>query len=61
MIPIIFGISGTKLTQEELDLFKVHQVAGFILFSRNVESRGQVIELTNMLKGLYSEREVPVF
>jgi len=61
MIPIIFGISGTKLTQEELDLFKVHQVAGFILFSRNVESRGQVIELTNMLKGLYSEREVPIF
>ena len=61
MIPIIFGISGTKLTQDELDLFSVHQVAGFILFSRNVESKGQVIELTHTLKGLYPEREVPIF
>jgi len=60
-VPVIFGISGTKLLQEEIDLFSEHQVTGFILFSRNVESKKQIVELTTALKGLYPEREIPIF
>ena len=44
MIPKIFAI--TRLCQQELDLFSVHQVAGFILFS----PKKQIGELTTTLK-----------
>ncbi len=59
--PIIFGISSTILSEEEAQLFKKNAVIGFILFSRNIESHAQVIELTNSLKNLYPGREVPIF
>ena len=61
MIPIIFGISGTKLTQEEMNLFAQYQVAGFILFSRNIESKAQLIELTSTLKNLYPDTNTTIF
>lgn len=60
-VPIIFGISSTKLLQEEIDLFSEHKAAGFILFSRNVESKKQILELTTALKELYPERKIPIF
>ena len=60
-VPIIFGIAGTKLLQEEIDLFNFYKAAGFILFSRNVESKKQIVELTTALKGLYPERKIPIF
>ena len=61
MIPIIFGIIGKKSAQEEIDLFTVPEAAGFTLFSRYVESKKQILELTAGFKGLYTEREVPIF
>ena len=60
-VPISFGISSTKLTKEEIDLFSEHKAAGFILFSRNIESKKQLLELTSVLKGLYPERKIPIF
>lgn len=59
--PIIFGISSTVLSEEEAQFFKENPVVGFILFSRNIESRNQVIELTSSLKNLYPKRDVPIF
>lgn len=60
-LPIIFGTSSTRLLQEEIDLFSTHKAAGFILFSRNIESKHQVFELTQELRGLYPDRRIPIF
>ena len=59
--PLILGISGTSLIQDEIDLFNSYQASGFILFSRNIESRDQVTKLTHSLKQLYPDRDVPIF
>jgi len=60
MKPIIFGISGKKLTDQEAAFFTANPVLGFILFARNIESQEQVIALNKSLKALYPEREVPI-
>ncbi|MCP5369426.1 MAG: glycoside hydrolase family 3 protein [Rickettsiaceae bacterium] len=57
----IFGISGTILTEEEIALFIKHPPVGFILFSRNIESKQQILNLTSTLKNLFSDREVLIF
>lgn len=59
--PLIFGISSTSLSPEEIELFSKNQVVGFILFSRNIESKEQLLNLTASLKNLYPERDVPIF
>jgi len=59
--PVIFGISGTKLTDEEINLFKENEAIGFILFSRNIETKQQVKNLTYELKALYPNKETPIF
>ncbi len=60
VLPIIIGIKSTKLSEDEIKLFKTHPVYGFILFARNLENldREQVIELNNSLKGLYPDRDL---
>lgn len=57
----IFGISGTVLTSEEIALFTKFPPLGFILFSRNVESREQIIDLTKSLRDLFPNKIVPIF
>ncbi|MDP4708664.1 MAG: ATP-dependent protease [Rickettsiaceae bacterium] len=59
--PIIFSLASTSLSEEETLLFKANEAVGFILFSRNIESRPQLIELTKSLKNLYPNRKVPIF
>ena len=59
--PLIFGISGTSLTEDETKLFQENKVFGFILFSRNIDAKSQVINLTKSLKNLYPDRKVPIF
>ncbi len=61
MKPFILGISGLKLTQEEIELFRTNPVAGFILFGRNIESKLQLKELTSSLKSIYLDRSVPIY
>jgi beta-glucosidase-like glycosyl hydrolase len=58
---IIFGLAGTKLQSEEKEFFLKAKPLGFILFSRNVESREQLIALSNSLKGLFPERKTFIF
>lgn len=57
MIPVIFGISGAELSQEEINFFKNNEPYGFILFKRNCESADQIKALTKSLKGLFPERQ----
>ena len=58
---VIFGISGTRLTKEERELFTKHEAIGFILFSRNIETKHQVQSLTSELKALYPNKETLIF
>lgn len=61
MKPFILGISGFKLTESEIELFKTNSVAGFILFSRNIESKLQLKDLTSSLKAIYPDRSIPIY
>lgn len=49
-IAVIFGLSGPRLTPAEAAFFRDANPWGFILFSRNVETPGQVRRLTAELK-----------
>jgi len=50
--PVVFGLSSTELNLEEIEFFKIQNPLGFILFSRNVESKKQVSALVKSLKEL---------
>lgn len=50
MKPIIFGASGTRLTNEETAFYAEHRPAGFILFKRNVETPDQLRALIDSMK-----------
>jgi beta-N-acetylhexosaminidase len=49
---LLLGVKGPKLTSEEVVMFRKLQPAGFILFSRSIESSAQVRRLTDDLRGL---------
>lgn len=50
--PVIYGISGTSLTEEEKVFFGKNSCIGFILFSRNIVDKQQVKALTKSLREL---------
>lgn len=58
---IIFGLAGTKLSDKEKEFFLKAKPLGFILFARNVESKDQLISLTNSLKELFPRRKILIF
>ncbi len=49
MKPVIFGCAGPALSDSERAFFEAQQPAGFILFSRNIQSPQQVKTLTTDL------------
>lgn len=57
MKPVIFGISGTVLTDREAQFFTEHQPAGYILFKRNCVDKVQVKALTDALKNISGEEK----
>jgi beta-N-acetylhexosaminidase len=58
MKPVIFGLSGLALTNDEKRLFRDIDPAGYILFKRNIEDRDQVRELTDSLRELHGRDDV---
>jgi beta-N-acetylhexosaminidase len=60
MKPVIFGLSGLTLTDDEKRLFRDVEPAGYILFKRNVEDRAQILALTDSLRALHGRSDVPV-
>jgi beta-N-acetylhexosaminidase len=60
MKPVIFGLSGLTLTDEERALFAASQPAGYILFLRNIENRVQLRALTDSLRDLHGRDDVPI-
>lgn len=59
MKPVIFGLSGLVLTDDEKRLFRDSVPAGYIIFGRNVESREQIRALTDSIRDLHGE-DVPI-
>lgn len=60
MKPVIFGLSGLTLTDDEKRLFRDVEPAGYILFKRNIEDRAQVLALTDSLRELHGCDDVPI-
>lgn len=57
MKPVIFGFKGYSLSNQERDFFLQNKPSGFIIFSRNIESKEQVTRLIQELKNLFPERD----
>ncbi|MEY3395541.1 MAG: beta-N-acetylhexosaminidase [Verrucomicrobiota bacterium] len=55
---LLLGVKGAELTSEEAAMFHKLQPAGFILFSRNIESPSQVRKLTDDLRGVCHDEPV---
>ena len=53
MTPAIFGLSGLELTDSERGFFRDADPAGYILFGRNVGTRGQLRALTDDLRAIH--------
>jgi beta-N-acetylhexosaminidase len=53
MLPAIFGLSGTVLSDDERAFFRDADPAGYILFGRNVADRAQLRALTDELRALH--------
>ena len=60
MSPLILGLAGPALTDQERTFFTDVQPAGFILFRRNVVDRAQLLGLTDELRGLAGRADVPI-
>ncbi|MBL0925818.1 MAG: beta-N-acetylhexosaminidase [Sphingomonadaceae bacterium] len=60
MKPVIFGLSGLTLTDDEKRLFRDVEPAGYIIFGRNIENRQQLRTLTDGLRDVHGRDDVPI-
>jgi beta-N-acetylhexosaminidase len=60
MKPVIFGLSGLALTDDERGLFREAEPAGYIVFKRNIEDRDQLRALTDELRALHGRDDVAI-
>lgn len=60
MKPVIFGLSGPVLTDDERAFFREARPAGYILFRRNVVDRAQLRALTDSLRDLEGRDDVAI-
>lgn len=57
---VIFGVEGLKITQEEKSFFKDVNPVGYIIFSRNIESKEQVQRLCDEFRNLSGIEDTPI-
>ncbi len=60
MKPVIFGLSGLALSDNERAFFREARPAGYILFKRNVETRAQLRALTDSLREMEGRADVAI-
>src|SRR3546814_3560375 len=60
MKPVIFGLAGPALTDDERTFFREAAPAGYILFKRNIENRAQVRALTDSLRDLAGRDDLAI-
>lgn len=58
MKPVIFGLAGETLTEEERAFFAAVEPAGYILFKRNIRDRPQLKALTDDLRTIAGREDV---
>ena len=56
----MYGLSGPVLTDEERDFFRDSDPAGFIVFKRNCIDREQLRALTDSLREISGNSEIPI-
>lgn len=59
-LAVIFGLTGTALSDEEQRFFRDADPLGFILFARNCESPAQVAALVGALRACVGRGDAPV-
>tara|TARA_B100000029_G_scaffold497126_1_gene564338 strand:+ start:610 stop:1557 length:948 start_codon:yes stop_codon:yes gene_type:complete len=57
---IIFGIKGTKLTNEESKLIQLEKPWGIILFDRNINNISQLKNLTSNIRSKVKDKYYPI-
>ncbi|OHT21252.1 beta-N-acetylhexosaminidase [Edaphosphingomonas haloaromaticamans] len=60
MTPLILGLAGPVLSDEERAFFADVDPAGFILFRRNIEDAAQLRALTDALRAVSGRADVPI-
>jgi beta-N-acetylhexosaminidase len=60
MQPVIFGMAGESLNDDERDFFRDAHPVGYILFKRNCVNREQLRRLTDTLRALHGRDDVPI-
>lgn len=58
--PVIYGIEGTVVSDAEAAFFRDARPWGLILFARNIESREQVLALTDSLRAQSGNPHLPI-
>src|SRR5690606_28454151 len=58
---MILGLAGTRLTDAEWNFFRAERPWGFILFSRNIGSAGEVRALCASLRECIGNENAPIF
>ncbi len=57
---IIAGLEGYVVDDDARQMIESYHVGGFILYSRNVESQEQLLDLTNSLKSINANNKLPL-
>ncbi|MEL6875371.1 MAG: beta-N-acetylhexosaminidase [Pseudomonadota bacterium] len=60
MKPVVFGMSGLRLTANEKAFFRDSDPAGYIIFGRNIEDKGQLRALTDELRELHGRDDLAI-
>ncbi len=60
MKPVIFGLSGDRVTDDERAFFREADPAGYILFKRNIVDRVQLRALTDDLRNLTGREDLAI-
>lgn len=61
MTPLVLGLTGQRLTNDERALFRAADPAGYILFARNIGAPAAVRALTEELRALSGRDRLPIF
>lgn len=60
MKPVIFGLSGDRVTDDERAFFREADPAGYILFKRNIVDRAQLRALTDDLRQIAGRNDLAI-
>ncbi|MDA7568321.1 beta-N-acetylhexosaminidase [Emcibacteraceae bacterium] len=60
VLPVISDVEGLEMSADEKALFKEHKPFGFILFKRNCDNQKQLKKLTDQMRDVVDDKDVPI-